>query len=180
MRKVLPFALCLLVIAMSFYVSTITDSLHAQEAVPISTVKNTTSMSQQEYMSAIMARNSELTAEQQIRRLCEAFLAMAKASVREPARYNPKEMITKNSLNRNTVLYRLSEYEYQSAINRALGWIILRDEISFSDFQAIVKDNTAYATIVESYTYSKTDGFGTDSFRRRKYTFELSLTATGW
>jgi len=52
-------------------------------------------------------------------------------------------------------MYRLSEYEYQSAINKALGWTILRDEISFSDFEAIVKDNTACATIVESYTYSK-------------------------
>lgn len=149
--------------------------------MPETILIDTVSQSQEEYVKAVRTKFQEnAPVNHQIQSTCEAFLAIAKASVREREKYDCSQLVAKGSLNKNTIQYRLTEYEYQSALNKALGWQILRDELVLSDFIIQIKGRDATASVVESYTYFQTDGFDSDSFRRKMYTFTLRDDGRGW
>lgn len=151
--------------------STITD--YATEGF------DTLSFSQSEYSApAIKVRQTD---ENYLEHLIIGFLASTKASIREPSMYdNQTAFISSTATMNNTVQYRLTEAKYTAALYNELGWQIIKDNISFDQFVANIKENSATATIVEDYTYTITDGFSSESFRRREYTFELIKEDDTW
>ena len=182
MKRTLILGLCFLmvIISSSSVFATLKETHYSEDGV-ISSFANITDQSEGEYLQSIsLSLKDNMPAEKQIQAVCEAFLVIAKASVREPGKYDCSRLIANNRLNRNTVEYRLSEYEYQAALKQAMGWEILRDELVFSDFKVSIKGNSALAKLVETYTYFQTDGSNSDSYRRRMYIFELEREADRW
>ncbi len=143
---------------------------------------DTLTMTQKKYLAATENAITQSNGDaQKIEAICKSFLTLAKASVRDPQSYDSTQLIATDSLKKSTVQYRLTDYEYQSALNKALGWEILSDDLVFSNFKVQKIDkNSAEASIVESYTYYITDGFDDESFRRKMYTFELLRSSDGW
>lgn len=138
-------------------------------------------MTQKEYLAEAKRLISDTpNDERKIEVMCETFLTLAKASVRDREAYDCSQMISADSLNKDTVLYRLSELQYVSALCDALGWETLWDDLVFDDFTVSIDGNNAMASIVKSYTYYRTDGFDKQCFRRGMYTFELSQGLDGW
>lgn len=106
--------------------------------------------------------------EEVIQDTCEAFIAVGRASVR-----NPEYTIAALSdCSQQQVKYRQSEFLYLSALYNAENVEILSDNLTFSDFEAEIADDEATASIVEKYTYYTND-FDGYNFRMRKYTFSL-------
>ena len=106
--------------------------------------------------------------------MCEAFIAIGRASVR-----NPEYSVAAVSDSAyEQVEYRQSEYEFLAALNDATNVNILSDNIVFDDFNVEVNGTTATATVVEKYTYY-TDDFDGYNFRMRKYTFSLDKDNDG-
>ncbi|PKM76124.1 MAG: hypothetical protein CVU90_14050 [Firmicutes bacterium HGW-Firmicutes-15] len=176
---------CIAIMASTFSIPAFansSDHLNISTPFNISAPGDTLNRTQEEYLAetktAITQSNSD---EQKIESICESFLTLAKASVRDPQSYDCTQLITTDSLKKATVQYRLTDYQYQSALNKALGWKITRDDLVFTDFK-IQKKNKNYveASVVESYTYNITDGFDGKSFRRKMYTFELLGGSDGW
>lgn len=140
---------------------------------------DTLSFTQAEYnVSAGLARQSD---ESYLEALVIGFLASTKASIREPSLYdNQSGFVAATASTNSTVQYRLTEAEYTAALYDEMGWEITSDNISFDQFDAEIDDTTATVSIVEDYTYSITDGFDSDSFRRREYTFEVEKVNGTW
>ena len=140
---------------------------------------DTLSFTQAEYnVSAGLARQSD---ESYLEALVIGFLASTKASIREPSLYdNQSGFVATTASTNSTVQYRLTEAEYTAALYDEMGWEITSDNISFDQFDAEIDDTTATVSIVEDYTYSITDGFDSDSFRRREYTFEVEKINGTW
>lgn len=140
---------------------------------------DTLSFTQAEYhVSPGLSRQSD---QSYLESLIIGFLASTKASIREPDLYdNQSGFIAATASANSTVQYRLTEAEYTAALYDEMGWEITEDNISFSQFNATVNGDTATASIVEDYTYSITDGFDSDSFRRREYTFDLTKASGTW
>ena len=112
------------------------DNLDKSTAFKMSEPGNTLSMTQNEYLDATKKAISQSTSDdQRIEAICETFLTLAKASVRDPKSYDSTQLIAANSLKNAKVQYRLTDYEYQSALNNALGWKISQDNLSFTDFK---------------------------------------------
>lgn len=154
-----------------------------QPATSFSTIKDTTSYTQEQYLNPDqLGKNilSSMSDAETVRLTCESFLAMAKASVRIPARYDLTKKILTTSLGKDTIQYRLSEYAYQAELNKALGHIISDDLLEFTDFSVEFSGDKAIANIVESYTYYINDGFDDESFRRKMYTLELQNIDNHW
>ena len=120
------------------------------------------------------------TDDQAIQAACETFLTLAKASVRNSSAYDCTKMISLDSLDNDTVQYRLSEYAYQSEQRKTLGWDIVRDTLNFNNFKVSYADGIATASVVEEYNYYANDGFNGDSCRVKEYTFTLSKDGKGW
>lgn len=76
--------------------------------------------------------------------------------------------------------YRLSEYQYQTNLNRLLDQVIQNDVIEFTDSTVSFEGNTAKASIVETYTYNVDDGFDGINFRLRMYIFDLEKINGKW
>lgn len=148
----------------------------------ISAPGNTVNMTQNDYLAETKKAISQSTSDdRRIEAICETFLTLAKASVRDPKSYDSTQLIAADSLKNAKVQYRLTDYEYQSALNNALDWKISQDNLSFTDFKVQKKsENSAVASVVESYTYQINDGFNQQSFRRKMYTFELLSGSDGW
>lgn len=177
------FALCITLIISMFSkpaFANSSDNVNIQ-SVKLSAPGDTLSKTQEEYMTAtkdILAQSSD---DQKIESICEAFLTIAKASVRNPQSYDCTKLITSDCLKKDTVQYRLTDYQYHSALYKALGWTISKDDLAFTNFKVETKNkNSAVASIVESYTYYISDGFGDKSFRRKMYTFDLINGSDGW
>lgn len=147
----------------------------------VSTIQDTTSKTQEEYVtlaeSVTLRRSSD---EQIIRTVCETFLTLAKAAVRNSSAYDSTVMINSDSLKNDTIQYRLSEYEYQTELREKLGWDIVRDEVEFSDFKVSYNNGLATVSIVEKYSYYANDGFNRESVRVKEYTFTLEKSDTNW
>lgn len=158
------------------------DNLSKPTPFKISAPGNTLSKTQNEYLTEAKNTISQsIDDDQKIESICETFLTLAKASVRDPQNYDCSQLINADRLKKNTVQYRLTDYKYQSALNKALGWKILDDDLIFTDFKVQNINNTyAVASVVESYTYYITDGFNDKSFRRKMYTFELVRDFGEW
>lgn len=158
------------------------DNLNKSTSFKISAPGNTLNRTQKEYLTATKNAISQNTSDdQQIEAICETFLTLAKAYVRAPQSYDSTQLIAAESLKKAAVQYRLTDYEYQSALNNALGWKILRDNLIFTGFKVQKKSkDSAVASVVESYTYYITNGFNDESFRRKMYTFELLRGSDGW
>ena len=143
---------------------------------------DTLDYTQEEYLSqntAIQARNVD--SGEQIERLIIGFLASTKAYVRSPDQYNNgSRFVSNHAISSKPIEYRLSETEYKLALNDAMGWEITSDNISFDNFIVNISGKDATASIVEDYTYYITDGFDSESFRRREYSFDLEQGETGW
>lgn len=143
---------------------------------------DTLDYTQEEYLSqnvGLRARNVD--SGEQIERLIVGFLASTKAYVRSPEQYNNGvEFVSDNAMSLSSIEYRLSETEYKRALNDAMGWEITSDNISFDNFIVNINGKDASASIVEDYTYNITDGFDSESFRRREYSFDLKQGETGW
>jgi hypothetical protein len=156
------------------------------QSVDISKVIDTLSISQEGYLAEIHELENQYSGininreENIIEKTCEAFLAISKASVRLPEKYNQTVLILLSSMGLNTVKYRLSEYQYQTNLNRLLKTVITNDEIEFTNFTVSLYGNTAKASIVETYTYYMNDGFDGFNFRRRLYIFDLKKTDGKW
>ena len=154
--------------------------------IHLSKIIDTVSISQEEYLNEVKASGSETFVDDLnrdsniIQKTCEGFLAIAKASVRMPAEYNPKVLILDTSLSLDTVEYRLSEYKYQMNLNQLLRQVIRTDSIEFSDFTVTQDANEAKASLVESYKYYINDGFDEENFRRRMYMFDLKQINGKW
>lgn len=183
-NKILIVMLCVAMMTSVFSSTTYAnpnDNLDKPKSFKTAAPGNTLSMTQAEYITSAKNTISQSdTDDLKIEAICETFLTLAKASVRDPQSYDCTQLIDTNSLNKNTVQYRLTDYQYRSALNKALGWEILQDDLVFTDFKAEVSGNTAIASVVESYSYYITDGFDSESFRRKMYTFELLLDSNGW
>ncbi len=117
--------------------------------------------------------------EQAIRVTCELFLTTLRASVRNPS-YDSLPFIEESSVFCPKIRYRLSEYQYLSALYESLETEILSDSLTFSGFKSVVIDDQAYASIVEDYCYYSTDGFGSPSERVREYSFALCRKDGRW
>jgi hypothetical protein len=146
-----------------------------------SPIDNTTSYSQEQYLYISSSEKQVIMLTQKaVRLVCESFLSLAKAYVRNPEAYDATLKISADCLSKNTIQYRLSEYECQTALNEALEHIIYMDALTFDGFEATVNGEEATANIVESYTYYIDDGFDSESFRRKKYTFSLRNISGEW
>lgn len=143
---------------------------------------DTLNMTQEDYLAVVKNTISQNKSDaQKIESTCETFLTLAKASVRDPQNYNCTKLIATDSMKKDTIQYRLTGYEYQSALNKALGWTISKDNLVFKNFKLhkIDKDS-AVASVVELYTYYANNGFDDESFRSKMYTFELLKSPDGW
>lgn len=150
----------------------------------LSTITDTTSFDQEQYLNPIeLSSNNFLSAvseDVKVQLTCESFLAMAKAYVRNPKKYDYTKRIHPNSLGKDTIKYRMSTFYYESEIKKALKEVISIDNLEFTDFKVTYNGDIATASIVESYTYYSNDGFDGKSFRRKKYTFELQKNNNQW
>lgn len=143
---------------------------------------DTLDYSQEDYFPAhVNTRMQNVDDEAQIEQLIVGFLASSKAYIRSPNQYNNGSQFIANSAKTSApVEYRIAETEYKRALNEAMGWEITSDNISFDNFTIDVSGSQASASVVEDYTYYITDGFDSESFRRREYSFELQNGANGW
>lgn len=152
--------------------------------INLSKITDTTSYTQKQYLDATKLSNQNTlrseSSDESVLLTCEAFLAIAKASVRKPDTYSPAELVLPADLDKDTIQYRLTDYEYQSEQNKALNHIISNDNLDFSDFTVSYKSDEAIASIVESYTYKSNDGFDGTNFRKKKYTLNLKNTDGKW
>lgn len=163
-----------------------TESTARAQSVDISKVIDTISILQEGYLAEIHEMENQYSGnnlnreENIIEKTCEAFLAISKASVRLPGEYDQKGLVLSSSLGLKTVQYRLSEYQYQTNLNRLLDQVIQKDVIEFTDFTVSFNGNTAKVSIVETYTYYVDDGFDGFNFRRRMYFFDLENLNGKW
>ena len=159
-----------------------TENLNAKENIFTEQSSfDTLSYTQDDYsiMNSSVSRKSDDSS--QVEFLIKGFLASTKASIREPKLYDNKTSFISNAaIDNDTIEYRLTEAQYQNALNNAMGWSITEDNISFSKFNVEFDGESAVASIVEDYTYFATYGFDSESFRRREYTFQLKKEETGW
>ena len=159
-----------------------TENLNAKENIFTEQSSfDTLSYTQDDYsiMNSSVSRKSDDSS--QVEFLIKGFLASTKASIRESKLYDNKTSFISNAaIDNDTIEYRLTEAQYQNALNNAMGWSITEDNISFSKFNVEFDGESAVASIVEDYTYFATDGFDSESFRRREYTFQLKKEETGW
>lgn len=178
--------LCLtLVLAMVFSFSIITFAEENKERIEdhgfVDFIKqdgfDTLTYRQEEYE---VFKNVHITLEQNIEYIVKGFLVSNKAFVRRPDLYKMKNFISRNAMSNETVAYRLSETEYQRQLNEAMGWEITGDKISFSNYRFEISGDSATASVVEDYRYHITDGFDSESFRRREYTFKLERENNTW
>ncbi len=141
---------------------------------------DTISFAQSDYESVKDSRKTRKDDKAQIECICKAFLSSSKAYVRCPDLYCNKSFISASKIGDKKIQYRLSEYDYLTALYNNLDWKITEDNLVFDDFKSEVDGNNAVAEVVESYTYYITDGFDDESFRRRKYTFTLCKESDIW
>lgn len=117
----------------------------------------------------------------QIENTIIGYLATEKAYVRSPASYSQSiGYVIDKAHKSTTIAYRESESEYLKELNKLMGWTIYKDNLSFSDFKVTIGKQFAQASIVEDYQYFIDDDFGEESFRRRKYSFEMVNSSDGW
>lgn len=138
---------------------------------------DTLSISMDKYYANTKASAALLSAdsdEDTIRKVCETFLAVGRASVRSPE----YSVATLSDLSQTQVKFRQSEYQYLSALYNAENVIITNDNIIFSNFEAEIDGTSSLASIVEKYTYYTND-FDGYNFRMRKYTFSLNKQQDG-
>ncbi|EHQ90124.1 amidase domain-containing protein [Desulfosporosinus youngiae] len=180
-NRILLCLLCILLIAFA-YNPVFASSNSGEPISQLSTPGDTLSKSQNEYVSITNnAISQNIGDNKKIEAICEEFLTLSKASVRDPQNYDNTLRIGKNSLKNDKIQYRLTGYQYQAALNNALGWEISKDNLVFSDFTLLNQSkNTATASIIEKYTYYINDGFDDESYRSKKYTFELLRDSDGW
>lgn len=143
---------------------------------------DTLDYTQEDYLPSHVSTQSQNTDDSgQIERLIVGFLASSKAYVRSPAQYSSGALfVSPHAQNTASIEYRISETEYKRALNDAMGWEITSDNIAFDDFAVEINGDKASASIVEDYTYYITDGFDSESFRRREYSFDLENGINGW
>lgn len=136
------------------------------------------SYSQEEYNSLL--NECKLKSDEQIiERTCEVFLTVARASVRDD-KYSPLEYITESRKDKDTILYRLSEYDYLKALYADRDYQISDDNITFDSFKCSIIGNKAEASVVETYTYHINDEFNEECFRMREYFFKLEKCTGIW
>ncbi len=157
------------------------NHLDISTSFKISAPGDTLNMTQEDYLAAAKNTISQSKSDaQKIESTCETFLTLAKASVRDPQNYDCTKLIATDSLKKDTIQYRLTGYKYQSALNKALGWMISKDNLVFKDFKLQKIDkNSAVASVVESYAYYANNGFNDENFRSKMYSFEL-LNSPDW
>lgn len=138
------------------------------------------SRSQEEYLAATgvsgIARFSTNDSDQ-IRGVCQAFLAINRASVRSEY-YDSTSLVSTEALHSTTIQYRLSEYTALETIHEQAE--ILWDDLEYSNFNCTITGNTATASIVETYRYYALDGFDTESYRMREYFFAFGKENGNW
>ena len=158
------------------------NHLDISTSFKISAPGDTLNMTQEDYLAAAKNTISQSKSDaQKIESTCETFLTLAKASVRDPQNYDCTKLIATDSLKKDTIQYRLTGYKYQSALNKALGWMISKDNLVFKDFKLQKIDkNSAVASVVESYAYYANNGFNDENFRSKMYSFELLNSPDGW
>lgn len=183
MKKFISIISCLAIMLSSVLlpVYAYNDNNFTTELFQTSSSNNTLGRTQDEYMkNAEDAISKSSSDDQAIQVVCETFLTLAKASVRNSLAYDCTKMISSDSLDNDTIKYRLSEYAYHSERRKFLGWDIVRDALNFNNFKVSYADDVATASIVEEYSYYANDGFNSDSFRVKEYTFTLAKDSDGW
>ena len=147
---------------------------------------DTLSLTQEDYESiasnqtSAFSINGEANEEKMIENTCKAYIAASRAYVRRPDRYSGNAFVEEESTSNATIEYRTSEFEYLNKLNEVLDYEIVYDNISFDGFKAEIDGENAEASIVESYSYYQNDGFDTECFRMREYTFKLLKDDNGW
>ena len=136
----------------------------------------TLALSPSAYVQKAMSvtKNMRCSDNVKIEAVCQTFLSMIHASVRNQA-YDCTWLIAQDSMDAPTIQYRLSEFAFQNALNDTKNVEITQDKISFHSFKANISNDTAVASIVEEYVYYLDEGFDDDyNYRMREYTFSLS------
>ncbi|MBD5115138.1 MAG: hypothetical protein HDT46_08050 [Ruminococcaceae bacterium] len=147
---------------------------------------DTLSLTQEDYESiasnqiSAFSINSEANEEKMIQNTCKAYIATSRAYVRRPDRYSGNAFVEEESTSNATIEYRTSEFEYLNKLNEVLDSEIIYDNISFDGFKTDIDGENAEASIVESYSYYRNDGFDIESFRMREYNFKLFKGDNGW
>ncbi|MDO5650264.1 MAG: hypothetical protein Q4G11_06635, partial [Gallicola sp.] len=129
---------------------------------------------------AALASNNMEKDDEVIANTIVGYLATEKAYVRCPDLYTRAiGFVEDKALSSKTIAYRTSESEYLKELNKLMGWTIYKDNLSFRDFKVSICKDVANASIVEDYQYFIDDDFDEESFRRRKYSFEMIKTSDG-
>lgn len=142
---------------------------------------DTLNFTQEEYLSSLSAQNigaADTTGV--IEELIQTFLSMERAKVRAPDLYTYDSLLYEGAIGAETLSYRSSYIEYETAVNELLGWEILYDNLSFSNFQVEIDGDTAVASIVTTYRYYATNGFDTECCRVREHYFDLIKENDAW
>lgn len=143
---------------------------------------DTLSMTPEEYLElakpkvSLFRRTSD---EEVILNICEAFLSMGRASVRN-AKYLPSLLVEEQAQENDEIQYRLSEYQYLAAYWAAVGAKITSDSMQYFGESVDIDGETATASIAEYYTYYTNDDFDGENIRVREYFFILKNGEEGW
>ncbi len=114
-----------------------------------------------------------------IKTLCESFLSVSRASVRDQ-KYSATKYLSDDSRNKKTIQYRLSEYDYLKELYASRGYSIIKDSVFFDGYKCKINEDTAEASIVEHYSYFINDGFDDANYRIREYYFSLNRDNDAW
>lgn len=144
-----------------------------------------TKFTQEDYVEKLNSVQSlSVEEESKIEAVCETFLTLARASVRDQSAYSPASLVSQSAKARNSqskVAYTLSQYEYLAAVQDALNWVITSDDIAFSQVHVEVNDNHATASLLETYTYYMDAGFEDDyNYHAEEYEFSLEKVNGEW
>lgn len=83
----------------------------------------------------------------QIGNVCKAYIASSRAYVRDSKSYSNLNFISQSSIDKSQIKYRLSELDYLVALNKEMGWEIIRDNLVFDNLEVKVNGQTATTTV---------------------------------
>jgi hypothetical protein len=182
MKKIITLILAtaMALLLMSCAITTETNENEEHTTLSVSDT-DTFSKTQEEYIDELYENNLTTTSEnERIENVIETFLKIEQAHIRNNDAYDCKFLVQENALNSDTICYRLSNADYQTAVNELLGWEIVYDDLTFSDFKSTTNGDQASASIVTEYRYYATDGFDTESHKTRENFFELVKENGQW
>lgn len=120
--------------------------------------------------------NKSITNSEKIKAVCETFLALRRASMRDHI-YDCRELVSNKGIAKmeQPECGLLSADEAQSQFKK-----ITSDKIVFSEFSTEIEEDVATANVVEEYSYYLDEGFDDDyNYRRVMYMFSLEKDKDG-